>query len=180
MRLDLEWRGPAELTARLRSWRPLGLSGAKQVNKEVKALARRQAPHVVAGDGSHLADAVSGFLEELAARRVFDPLVRLHVPAGQQPRAREGPGDLFDDQDAPGVIDTRDDRAGARILGIGRFGHARYGFLVGDGEGGRVALGRGLVGVGLGVRDGEGERLGEGDGDGDGDGHGSDPIRFHV
>ena len=165
-------RGPAQLAAGLSSWRSLDRPGMKEVNEEME-MPRGRAPHLVQSDGPHVGGAIARLLEELAPRGVLKALVPLDVAAGQKPRARERSGGLLDDQDAPGVIDARDDRTDPRPSG-----HLGYGFLVGEGEGGSVALGRGLVGAGLGVRVGAGVRVGVGDGEGVR--HGSGPTRFHV
>ena len=79
-----------------------------------------RAPHLVERDRSQVAGAVAGLLEKLAARSVLETLVPLHVPAGQQPGAREGTGALFHDQDPSGVIKARDD--GARAGAVGHLG----------------------------------------------------------
>lgn len=165
-------RGPAQLAARLRSWRPIQGAGTEEMDEEMKATGWGT-PYFVDCDGSQVAGAIARLLEELAARGILETLVPLHVPPGQKPRAGERTGALFDDQDPSRLVDAGDDGARARPLG-----HLRQGFLVGVGEGGCVALGRGIVAVGPGVRVGTGVRVGVGDGEAVG--HGSGPTRFHV
>ena len=183
MGIDPTWRGPAQLAAGLRLRRPVERTGAKQVNEEVKESGGR-ASHLVQGDGLKVAGAIACLLEELASRRVLQPLVALHVPTRQEPGTGERTGGLFDDQDPSGVIDAPDDRADSGALPrqghlpLGPFGHARYGVFFGVGKGGSVPVGNGIVGVAPGVRVGTGVRVGVGDPEGVG--HGSGPTRFHV
>jgi len=183
VRIDLAWRGPAQLAAGLRLRRPVERTGAKQVNEEVKASGGR-ASHLVQGDGSQVAGAIACLLEELASRGVLETLVSLHVPARQEPRTGERTGGLLDDQDTSGVIDASDHRADSGVLPrrgalpLGPFGHARYGVFFGVGKGGSVPVGKPIVGVAPGVRVGTGVRVGVGDPEGVG--HGSGPTRFHV
>jgi hypothetical protein len=82
------------------------------MDEEVEA-SRGNAPHVVAGGGTEIVDAIARLLEKLAPRGILEGLVALDVPAGQEPRAREWAGGLPDEQDAPGVVDAGNDGADA-------------------------------------------------------------------
>src|SRR4029079_7699009 len=97
MRIDLVRRGPPQIAARLGTRRSFEAACAEEVDQEVEA-ARRRAPDLVQGDGSQLRGPVARLLEELASRGVLQALVALHVAAGQEPRARERPRGLFDDE----------------------------------------------------------------------------------
>jgi hypothetical protein len=172
VRIDIAGPGPPQLAALLGSRDSVERAGAEQLNEEMKAAGRR-ASYFVERRGPQVAGAVARLLEEFAPSGVLETLVTLHVPARQEPRAREWTGGLFDDQDLSDVIDARDDRGDA-----GPFGHARYGVFFGVGKGGRVPVGNPIVGVAPGVRVGTGVRVGVGDPEGVGQGSG--PTRFHV
>src|SRR4029077_9828609 len=124
VRINLEWFSPAQLAARLRAWRSVDRTGAKDVNEIVKT-SWRPASRLVRRDGPQVGRAIARLLEEFAPRRILETLVPLHVPARQEPRAREGTGALSDDEDTSGVIDARDDRADLGPLPLGPSGHAR-------------------------------------------------------
>lgn len=153
----------------LRSRNPFDLAGAKHVDKEVEAAGRR-ASDFVQGRESQIAGAIAGLLEKLAAGGILDPLVGLHVPSGQEPRAGEWSAVLFDNEDPAVAVDAGDDRTDSRALR-----HAVYGSRV------RVGVGVGnpkkRVGVGVGTA-----LVGSGVGGGVGDGvaHGSGLTRFQV
>jgi hypothetical protein len=61
--------------------------------------------------------AVPGLLDELASRGILESFVALHVSAREEPFTSERPGALLDQEDASGVIDTRDDGTNVRPIG---------------------------------------------------------------
>src|SRR5438034_11093273 len=89
MSVDLARDGPAELAAGLGSGRAVDRAGAKKMHEEVEA-AGGDAPDLVPGNGVQIRGAVPRLLEELSPCGVLQTLVRFHVPAGQESRAREG------------------------------------------------------------------------------------------
>ena len=168
VRLQLARIRPAELASRLGSRGPIELTCAEQGDEEMKT-ARRGAAHLVYGDGSEIAHAIAGLLEELPASRVLETFMWLHVAARKEPRAGERPSGLLHDEHTSRVVDAADDRAHTRARG-----HGRYGFFVGVGTGVRVG------GTKLCVGPGDDVRVGTGVGVGDDVGHGSGLARFQV
>ncbi len=116
VRIDFARRGPPQLAACLGSRRSFDRARTEQMDEVVKATGR-YALDLVHGLGSHVMCAVTRLFDKLASRRVLKTLVPLHVPAGEEPFTSERPGCLLDEEDASGVIDTRDDRTDGRPIG---------------------------------------------------------------
>src|SRR5205823_2827591 len=109
VRIDSRRRRPADLAAPFGCRRAGDGAAAEEMDEKVKA-AGGNAPNVVLSDAREFVDAIAGLLEQLAPRGVLEPLVLLDASAGQEPRAREGTGNLLDDQDPSRFVHAGDDR----------------------------------------------------------------------
>jgi hypothetical protein len=119
--VDLAGIRPADLATRLGSWCSFESLTAEKMDEKVKAT-RGCAADLVARDGSQTRGPVARLLKELPSRGVLEKFISFHIPAGQKPCARERTRGLFDEKDAPGVIDAADNGADAGALGP--FAHA--------------------------------------------------------